>query len=246
MSSPVPLASDKHTGLKVTESGDYRRYKDQNLIPIIVKDFFTLAAEFPLVFVTGQKAGEFVPVAVMGLKQGQNLYCQTERWKAQVVPISFHNAPFSIARVDPQGDQFVVLIDEESPMLSKTEGEWIFTEEGEKTEYMNRRIDAMMDVTRLTLQTQKVCQLLNNKNLLISHQVQLQHRPDGNRYQIDGIYIINEEALNKLPNEDFLSLRRQGLLPIIYSHLTSLQQLRRISEMQYEADQITGKAEAQW
>ena len=50
MASPVALQNDKHRNLKITESGDYARYKDQHLIPIISQDFFTLCAEFPVVF----------------------------------------------------------------------------------------------------------------------------------------------------------------------------------------------------
>ena len=242
MSTPVPLASDKHAELKVKQSGDYTRYKNQNLIPIVVKDFYTLAAEFPLVFVMGQNPGEFVPVAIMGLKDGYNLYCQTEHWGAQVVPVSFNNAPFSIARVEQDQDQFVVLIDEDSPLVSKTDGEAIFADNGEKSEYMQQRVDALMDITQQTIQTQKVCKLFSTKNLLITHQIQMRHRPDGVLYKIDGIHIIDEPALNALSDEDFLALRRQGLLPLIYAHLASLQQLRRISQLQYDSDQAAKAA----
>ena len=236
MTSLVPLANDKHAKLKVIESGDYSRYKDQNLIPIVTNDFFTLAAEFPLVFVTRDKPDDFVPVAIMGLRKDQNLYCQTGQWKAQVVPVSFGNAPFSIARADSEGEQFVVLVDEDSDLLGETEGNAIFTEDGKKTDYMERRIAALVDVTQQAVQTQNICKQFRDKNLLITHQIQLQHRPDAPRYNIDGIYIVDEKAINELPDEEFLALRKQGLLPLIYAHLSSLQQLRRISQLQYEAD----------
>ena len=134
MTSIVPLANDKHVKLKVTDSGDYSRYKEQNLIPIVTKDFFTLAVEFPLVFVTHEKPDEFIPVAIMGLRKGQNLYCQSDLWPAQVIPVSFGNAPFSIVRADSEGEQFMVLVDEESPLLNESEGQPIFNENGERTE----------------------------------------------------------------------------------------------------------------
>ena len=237
MTSLVPLANDKHANLKVIETGDYSRYKDQNLFPIVTKDFFTLATEFPLVFVTRDKPGGFVPVAIMGLRNGENLYCQQDNnWNAMVVPVSFSNPPFSIARADQEGDQLVVLIDEDSPLLSETEGNAIFKEDGTRTDYMENRIESLVDVTQQAVQTQKICKLFSDKNLLITHKIQLQHRPDAPRYNIDGIYIIDEKALNELPDEEFLEIRKQGLLPLIYAHLTSLQQLRRISAKQYEAD----------
>lgn len=241
MSSPVPLQNDKHANLKATRSGDYTRHKERHLIPIIAPDFFTLAAEFPVVFVKNNEAGDFIPVAVMSLREGQNLYCATEEWQAQVIPLSFNNAPFSIARTDPEGDQFAVLIDEQSPMLGETEGEPLFKEGGEKTEYLEKRIEAVLHVAQQVQQTQAICKLFEEKNLFTTNQVQLQHRPDGKTYNIDGIYTINEVALNELSDEDFLELRSKGLLAMIYAHLTSLQQLRRLSKMQYEADKAAGE-----
>lgn len=241
MSAPVPLQSDKHAKLKVIQSGDYTRYKDKHLIPIVSQDFFTLAAEFPLVFVKNGEAGEFVPVAIMGLKEGQNLYCQTEQWQAQVVPLSFGNSPLIIARADPEGEQYVVLVEESSPLLSESEGEALFTEAGEKTDYLQKRIDFMINIAQQSVQTRNICKLLGEKNLLSTQQVQLRHRPDARTYNIDGIYTVNEEALNGLSDEDFLQLRSKGLLAMIYAHLTSLQQLRRISQLQYEADKAAGE-----
>jgi len=236
MSSPVPLQNDKHGKLKVVESGDFQRYKNNHLIPIVIQDFFTLAVEFPLVFVKINKSDDFIPVAMMGLREGQNLYCQAEEWKARVAPMSFGNAPFTIMRVDLTSDQLIVLVDEESPLLSETTGEPLFDESGKRSAYFEARIELLVKVAEQTRNTQELCKRLLEKNLLTTQQVQLQHRPDALRYNIDGIYIVNEVALNELSDEDYLHLRKMGLLPVIYAHLSSLQQLRRLSELQYVAD----------
>jgi hypothetical protein len=241
MSSPVLMQNDKHANLKATRSGDYTRYKERHLIPIVAQDFFNLASEFPLVFVKNGDSGDFIPVAVMSLREGQNLYCATDQWQALVVPLSFSNAPFSIARTDAEGDQFAVLIDEDSPMLSETEGEPLFKEGGEKTDYLEQRIDSIVHVSQQVQQTQAICKLLVEKNLLTTSQIQLQHRPDGRTYNIDGIYTVNETVLNELTDAEFLELRDKGLIAMICAHLSSLQQLRRISQMQYEADKAAGE-----
>ena len=232
----VPLAKDKHAKLRVIESGDYTRFQNQNLIPIVARDFFTLSVEFPLVFVRNQETEEFMPVAIMGLREGQNLYCQQNPYPAQVIPLGFGNAPFAIAAADQQREQFVVMIDEDSSLLSESEGEPLFGEDGEKTEYMESRVEGLVQAAQQREQTIQITKLLQEKDMLTTHQVQLQHRPDGQRYSIEGIYTVNEEKLNELSDEDFLELRKLGLIPLIYAHLTSLQQLRRISERQYAAD----------
>lgn len=242
MASPVALQNDKHRNLKITESGDYARYKDQHLIRIISQDFFTLCAEFPVVFVKDASGEQFVPVAIMGLREGQNLYCQTEEWKAQVVPVRFSNAPFSMVRLDDQSDQLAVLIDEDSPMLSETEGTPLFKEDGTKSAYLEQKMEHLLKTAEQTVQTEGICKIFKEKDLLATQQLQLQHRQDSPTYNIGGVYTIDEKKLNALSDEDFLDLRKQGLIPLIYAHLSSLQQLRRISEMQYNADKAAESA----
>ena len=236
MTNHVPLAKDQHANLRVIESGDYTRFKQQNLIPIVARDFFTLSAEFPLVFVTNESSKDFIPVAIMGLQDGQNIYCQEEPFPAHVVPLGFGNAPFAIAAADENREQFVVLVDEDSQLLSETAGQALFNEDGEKTEYMEARIERLVQAAHQNEQTAQVTQYLKDKGLLATQQVKLQHRPDGRLYNIDGIYTVNEQKLNELSDEDFLDMRSKGILSLIYAHLHSLQQLRRVSERQYHAD----------
>lgn len=243
MSSPVPLQNDRHAKLKVVESSDFRRYKNNHLVSVVIQDFFTLAVEFPLVFVKINKSEDFIPVAMMGLRDGMNLYCQTEEWQASVAPMNFNNAPFAIARLDETSDQLVVLVDEESPLLSESAGEPLFDEAGKRSEYFEKRIENLIKVAEQTRNTQEMCKRLTEKNLLTTQQIQLQHRPDGTRYNIDGVYIVDEVALNNLSDTDYLHLRSMGLLPVIYAHLASLQQLRRLSERQYNADKAAAETE---
>ena len=245
MSSPVPLQNDRHAKLKVVESSDFRRYKNNHLVSVVIQDFFTLAVEFPLVFVKINKSEDFIPVAMMGLRDGMNLYCQTEEWQASVAPMNFNNAPFAIARLDETSDQLVVLVDEESPLLNEKDGEPLFDEAGKRSEYFEKRIENLVKVAEQTRNTQEMCKRLVEKNLLTTQQIQLQHRPDGTRYNIDGVYIVDEIALNNLSDADYLHLRSMGQLPVIYSHLASLQQLRRLSERQYNADKAAAAAEAE-
>lgn len=240
MSKIVPLQNDKHKALKLVESSDYSRHKERHLIPIIAQDFFSLAAEFPIVFVKNGDTGEIVPVAVMSLREGQNLYCNSEGWQAPVIPLSFTNPPFSVARADPEGEQYVVMLDEESELLSETEGEALFKEDGEKSEYLEKRIETVSFVAEQVAQTQAICKLFDEKELLMTQQIQLQYRPDGTPYNIDGIYVVDEAKLNQMSDEDFLDMRKRGLVAMMYAHLTSLQQLRRISKLQYEADKEAG------
>jgi hypothetical protein len=237
MSNPVPLNKEKHLKYRVVEPFDCSRYKDQHLIAIVAQDFYTLSAEFPLVFVKNSESGQFVAVAIMGFNKGVNLYCQTASWTPLVRPISFTNPPFSIAFVNKDSDQIVLLVDESSPLISETEGEPLFDVNGENSEYLKKRIDSVMKIAEQTNQTQTFCNYLASKKLLASKQLKVQQQQqDSPQYVIDGIFTIDEDALNQLPIEEFDELRKKGLLGLVYAHLNSLNQINRLAQKQFQAD----------
>lgn len=244
MSDNTPLNSEQHGHLRETPDLDLRRYREHHFVPIVLQDFYTLATEFVLPFVRAGETGEFVPVAMMGLNKGSNLYCQEDRWPVHVVPIGFTLDPLAVTRFDPETNEAVIAIDESSPRLSHSEGEALYDADGNQTAYLQRRIERLIDVARQSLQTQSLCRYLAAHKLFKQQPITLQHRDDGPRYEIEGVYTIDEERMRQLSGDEFQELRMRGLLPIIYSHLTSLQQLNRLSGLQYRADKAASQSAA--
>ena len=51
---------------------------------------------------------------------------------------------------------------------------------------------------------------------------------DDQKINLTGIYFIDEKKLGELSDEKFLDLKKRGFLPVIYAHLMSLNQMRRL------------------
>jgi len=77
---------------------------------------------------------------------------------------------------------------------------------------------------------------LAEKKLFRSRPFAFQYNDSSPRYELEVVFTIDEEAIEKLGGEEFLELRRRGLMPLIYSHLTSLHQFTRLLRLQYLAD----------
>lgn len=236
MSQLAPLNAERHGKLKLRDRQDYQAYAGQHLVPVVFQEFYGLATEFPLVFVRNSEAGDFVPVAMMGLKQGINLYCQTSDWRAGFIPVGFTVGPLLVTRLESESEPAEISLNEDSELLDESLGEPLFTDSGEQTEFLQKRIEKVMNVTRQTLQARALCKFLADQNLLKQRQIRLQYSPDSPRYEVEGVYIIDEEKLESLSDQEFLTLRQRGLIPLIYAHLTSLQQFGRLSRLQAEAD----------
>lgn len=239
MSSVVPLSFERHGMLRLRDAREFYQFKSQHLIPVVAQEFQSLASEFPLIFVRHSESGEFVPVAMMGLNREQNLYCQNAVWCTHVVPMGFAIAPISVTVTRVEHSEAVAYIDEDSHLLSKSSGEPLFDHNGERTSYLQKRIDQAVTMAQHTLQTRAICKFLADRKLLEARPLTLQHTVNSPRYEVEGLFMINEEAIEGLDDAQFLELRQHGLLPIIYSHLTSLHQLRRLSQLQFEVDRVT-------
>ncbi len=236
MAEPVLLNFKQHGNLRLRELRDFTKFRTMHLVPVVFHEFYGLATEFPLVFVRNSETGGFVPVALMGLSKGHNLYCQQPEWKSSFVPTTFTLAPLSVQRLPENEEEAVIAIDEESDLVSETTGEPMFTADGEYTEYLKARINHVVTVTRQSLQSAALCQWLTEKNLFRSKPLAFQLSRNATRYELEGVYSVDEEALAKLSDEEYLELRRRGVMPLIYSHLTSVHQFDRLLRLQTQAD----------
>tara|TARA_R110002073_G_scaffold75427_3_gene184002 strand:- start:625 stop:1353 length:729 start_codon:yes stop_codon:yes gene_type:complete len=236
MSQPVLLNFEQHGALRLSDATDFTSHRTENFVPVVFQEFYGLATEFPLVFVRNSKTADFVPGAMMGLKKGVNLYCQTSEWQPTFIPSGFTISPLSVRRLEANSDKADIAIDEQSPLLSETVGEPLYDSAGLATDYLKRRIDHVVRVTQQSIQAVSLCRFLAEKKLFTSRALQLQHTQNSPKYEVDGVFVIDEEALEKLNNEEFQELRTRGLLPLIYSHLASLHQIGRLTRLQYEAD----------
>jgi hypothetical protein len=220
MPEPTALNFEKHGKLRLSNCKDFTQHKSQYLVPVV----------------RNSNSGDFVPAALMGLRKGVNLFCQTPEWPATFIPSTFMLPPFSALRVQADTDEAVIAIDEESDLLSTSVGELMFDADGKYTPYLQKRIDQVIEVTRHSLQSLNLINYIAKMNLLKTGTLTLQFNASA-KYELEGVYTIDEEAVQKLNDEEYLELRKRGLLPMIYSHLTSLHQLTRIIRLQQKLDQ---------
>ncbi|GGD52763.1 SapC family protein [Lacimicrobium alkaliphilum] len=224
----VPVDYSVHGKLKVDNKALHKTYAGDHVIPVLVREFVGVAAEFPIVFVRNENTQQLHAVAMMGLTRGENLYCQNDTWSGLYLPQSMRNAPFSIGRKDEQSEELAVCIDEKHPLVGKDKEHALFDEKGEQTEFLQARAKSIASYINDTQQTIKFVQLLEQKSLFMPRDMQVKMK-NGKEFNINGIYGIDEEKLNQLSNEEFNEMREQGLLAPIYAQLFSMQQIHRLT-----------------
>ena len=194
--------------------------------PLVVQELPRALMQLPIGFIKQQD--DFVPVAVLGLQAGQNLFVTADgRWIGAYTPAAYRGYPFQLATT-PDG-QSVLVVDEDSGLVNDTEGERFFDEEGNPAKSVQDVLDFLSQVQNNRALTQRICAVLAGHQLIQPWPVTLQS--EAGERKIDGLYRIDEAAMNALAPEAFEAIRQAGALPVAYCQLLSMQHLQTLGKL---------------
>ena len=231
----VALDRVKHRELKLNlEQRDLSVMSTLNAFFVAGTEFTDACKEFPVVWVNAGKdeAGKMqvAPVAVFGLRVGQNLCIEGNAWRVRYVPAMLRLYPFALARV--AADEMVVCIDEACAGIG-TEGQALFDANGEPTEF-TKTVQQQLETFESEIErTRMAGALLVEKDLLRDMRFDAT-LPDGTKLGVDGFLTIDEQKLSALSDADVLMLSRNGLLGLIHAHQISLGNMGRLVEWHVE------------
>ncbi|PKG86272.1 multidrug transporter [Colwellia sp. 75C3] len=221
-----------HSKIKIKSSANYQHAKSQQVVPLIIHEFSRASAEMPIVFVKNGQTGELQSVALLGLTVNENLFYSEDKWLANYLPALITHHPFALLPSQNDESQLQVVIKEDSHLVSNEEGDALFDDKGNETQYMEKRKSALGHYYENSQTTKAFMDLLVEKSLLSEQNLTMKLNDEN--ISINGVYLVDEKALKALPDEDFLILRQRGYLAPIYNHLSSLHQLSRLARLKSE------------
>jgi SapC len=230
----VAVNSQAHLATRIREIRSFAFSAGTHLAYLALAEFTRAASVFPIVFIEDSAIDEFRPVALLGLRPNENLFVDsTGSWSAAYIPAVIRRYPFALLPSDQEG-QFVVCIDEGSELVSATEGAPMFDPSGAPTALLDNAKRYLAELHQMEQVTTLFCQWCKEHNMFTPLNMRIQ---DGAAVKdLTGCYVINEERLNKLPDEMFLQLRARGYIPGLYAHLLSLGQTERLARLLRERE----------
>ncbi|OWW18997.1 SapC family protein [Noviherbaspirillum denitrificans] len=224
----------KYQAISKTTFGNkfWRRYDSyvfaaKDLIaPLVMQEIPRALMHLPIGFV--RQGDRYQPVAVLGFETGENLFvAQDGRWLAGYIPAAYRGYPFQLATT-PDGEK-VLVVDEESGLVNDVQGEPFFDSNGNPAKSVTEVLGFLMQVHANKEATDRVCGILAEQHLIQPWPITVQEGA-GER-KIEGLYCIDEAALNALPLESLEIVRRAGALPLAYCQLLSMQHLHSFSKL---------------
>ncbi len=188
-------------------------------------EFRDIQSCYPILFTKDPNTGGFFAAAVMGLAADENLFLGESGWDASYIPAVMQRQPFMIA-TSSEGDAKapVVSLDLDHPRVSDNDGEALFDNEGNPTEFLQQKI-TLLDKLHRGLQHGKgfIDSLLEHELLeQITFDIAFD---DGSKKSLKGFYSIAEERLYQLPGDVLESLNRAGYLQPVFMAVASLSRM---------------------
>jgi hypothetical protein len=212
-----------HSQLTLLETSDYSFAADLMFIPIVLSEIADVAREYPLVFIGDQP----MPVALTGVEKGLNAYVAEDgSWRAHYIPGSIQGYPFTLGAMPNKPGEFAIVFDPEAAQLTSPAGAPLFDSQNKPMANLRKRMDLLTKIKKAEPVTHRMVKELRESGLLMDRAIRI-NRPDGEDSQITGIQVVDESKFNGLSGKEFLALRDKGLLPLIYSHLLSMANLRQ-------------------
>ncbi len=221
---PQPLSAEDHGGLGVKQIAQpFGFLREAHAVPVTVTEFGVAAGSYPLIFVGDDRT----PVAVMGVRQGQNLFVDPNGFVQEdhYIPAFVRRYPFVFA-ADEASDRLLLCVDRAAPMVSN-QPDVPFFQSGQPSQFTNDAIEFCKEFERQRRATSDFVSMVRALDLFEQKTVSFQPRDAsgneaGPQQKVADYWAISEDKLNALPGEKYLELRNNGALGACYAHLVSL------------------------
>ena len=231
-SKPVAINREQHRITKIGPVSNFLFAAKTNSVALTGIEFTEACKKYPIVFA---KVGERkVPVALLGLRDDENLFVDVEgQWEDGYIPAFVRRYPFVLA--EAAGDQFVVCIDESSSAFNAAEGQPLFNEDGVNTPFLDASLNFLNSYQAQMKRTEMMVKQIEDLGLFTEMSAKTE-LADGRKFLFNGLYVVDEKKWQALKEKKAAEFVKSGEAAWIYAHLLSL------SNMSQLVDRISSRA----
>ncbi|MBX2833815.1 MAG: SapC family protein [Micavibrio sp.] len=225
---PLPLDAKKHEKLALKENFGFEFTRGVNAVPVNLIEMAQICHFYPIAF---SPDGRATPVAIMGLRDNENLFLQADSsWEKNCyIPAYIRRYPFIFSEV-PDTEQLTLCVDMDDKIVSEKGAQRFFDDEGKPTKLAEGALNFCKSYHAAAQETLKFSEALAKSGILVDRETQIRVGED-KRINFSGFQIIDEKKLKELDDKTFLEWREKGWLPFVYAHLLSGAQWDRLAFM---------------
>jgi hypothetical protein len=205
-----------------------------NSAPLLATEIAFAAAEFPIIFSATATEGEYIPLAVMGLKDGQNLLLNEKNvLTTRYVPAFVRRYPFVLG-TSKDSDMMALCIDESSKCFSHdgSKGSRLFLDDASHSDFLKDVVEFLKDYQFRAEMTRTFTKKLHELDLLEPMSASISFKDKENdSLNLGGFFVVKREKLKAISDEEALDLFKKDGLELIYAHIQSLSNFNRLIDI---------------
>jgi len=225
--------SEKHAQWSVAvESHEFINHLNSS--PLLATEIALAATEFPVIFSATATEGEYIPLAVMGLKDGQNLLLDEKNTlTTRYVPAFIRRYPFVLGG-SKDSEMMALCIDENSKNFVQdgSKGTRLFQDDGSHSDFLKDVVEFLKDYQYRAEMTRAFTKKLHDLDLLepMSANISFKSKEDAN-INLGGFFVVKREKLKTISDAEILDLFKKDGLELIYAHIQSLGNFNRLIDI---------------
>ena len=223
----TPLNSRDHATWKSRSTDRAPWLAGFHAVPLTVEEFPAAARNFPIVFSTGDAP---VPLALMGLNEGTNVFVDADGKVTENIymPAYVRRYPFLLAKLTPNSDELSLCFDPSTDLVGEfDEGNALF-DGGEASENTKALLGFCEQFEQAGMKTQAFIEELTKHKLLMDGEVAIQQEGVEQPFIYRGFQMIDQAKLREVRGDLLRTWNQNGMLPLVYAHLFSLELIREI------------------
>jgi hypothetical protein len=220
----TPVSRERHAFKSWRPNSHFGFAATTCLVPLVRAELPRMATLMPVAFI--QEAGGYMPAAVLSLGAGENQFVEPDgSWLGPYVPAFLRSHPFRLMRDQERPADRFLCIDEQFAVVpgSSPDAQPFFDAEGHLAPSLRAVVDFLEKLERDRIATEAASAALVEARLIRPWQITI--RAAAGEKSVEGLYRVDDAALNALDDSKFLELRRAGALPMAYAQLMSMSQL---------------------
>ncbi len=214
----APLDPNRHGKLRLKRKGDYGFARQSSIVPLLCIEFGLAQKHYPIIFT---RNAPHLPMALVSYQQNKNPLVQADGgWTpGRYLPAYLRRYPFALVPTSRESNRLALCIDEQSGLFEEG-AEGLFFDGDQPSEKTQELLAFCREFDRQLTLTQAFTARLAELDLLEETRIRMRHAESS--MDLQGFMAVSEKRLNALSDEQLLTLRPNGYLPVIYAHLMSL------------------------
>jgi hypothetical protein len=226
--NPMPLDAKAHADLALKTDFGLGFTKGVNAVPVNLIELPQICHYYPIAFSPDENA---TPVAILGLRDNENLYLNTKgEWEQDTyIPAYIRRYPFIFSEM-PGSDQLSLCIDNDDSVIDKKGEQKFFDKDGKPTTLSQNALEFCKSYHAAAQHTIEFGKAMHAAGVLVERQAEIASG-EGKRINFSGFRVIDEQKLAELDDKTFAEWRKKNWLPFIYAHLFSGAQWQRLTRL---------------